>query len=95
MILSPFSLYMDMTRLAFESNVVIGLRLMRMAGGGPHASSEARRMVLEKLETGSHVAVDNAVGLAMGKSLHAVGKKSVASYRKAVRANHRRLTRQA
>jgi len=50
-------------------------------------------MVMEKINTASALAVENAFALATGKSLHAVGKSSVAKYRRAVRANHKRLSR--
>jgi hypothetical protein len=93
MVLSPFGLLADMSRLAFESNFVIGLRMMKLAAGGQAAASEAQLMVMEKINTANALAVENAFALATGKSLHSVGKKSIAKYRMAVRANHKRLSR--
>jgi hypothetical protein len=90
---SPFGLFADMSRLAFEANFVIGLRMMKLAAGGQAANAEAQRMVLEKIATANQVAVDNAFALMSGKSLHSVGKHSVAKYRRVVKANHRRLSR--
>lgn len=92
---SPFGLFADMSRLAFEANFVIGLRMMRFAQGGQSAVSEANLMVMEKIETAHMLALENSLALAMGKSMHSVGKSSIAKYRKAVRANHRRLTSNA
>src|SRR5260370_42168693 len=37
--------------LPWEAQLVIGLRLMRLAAGGPRRESEARRLVPEKTET--------------------------------------------
>lgn len=90
---SPFGLLADMSRLAFEANFVIGLRIMKLATGGDAAVSEAHLMVMEKIQTANTLVLENALALATGKSLHSVGKSSIAKYRKAVRANHRRLTR--
>jgi len=90
---SPFGLFADMTRLAFEANFVIGLRMMKLAAGGQGATAEAQRMVVEKITTANALAFENAMALATGESLHSVGKHSVAKYRRAVKANHRRLSR--
>lgn len=90
---SPFGLFADMTRLSVEASFVIGLRMMKLAGGGQAATAEAQRMVLEKITTANVLAVENAIALATGESLHSVGERSVAKYRKAVRANHKRLSR--
>jgi hypothetical protein len=90
---SPFSMFMDLSRLAFESNMVIGMRMMRLAGGDHRAMAEAQLMVTEKIQTAGMLAVENSIALATGKSFEAVGKSSIAKYRKAVRANHKRLSR--
>lgn len=90
---SPFGIFADLSRLAFEANFVIGLRMMKLAAGGQEAAAEAQLMVMEKVRTANALALDNAFALAAGKSLHSVGKSSIAKYRRAVKANHRRLTR--
>ena len=90
---SPFALLADLANLTFESNMVIGLRMMRLASGGTRAADEAHLMVSEKIQTAGMLAIENAFALASGKSMHAVGKRSIATYRKAVRSNHERLTR--
>lgn len=71
--------------LCAEAQEVMGLRLMKLAGGGVHAEREARRMVAEK----SVAFADAAVSLATGASID----KVVRRYRKIVRANKTRLTR--
>ena len=71
--------------LGFEAQRVVGLRLMKMAAGGPAAETEARRMVTEKM-----TAMAEAGGtLASGGSANAVVRR----LRTHVRANHKRLSR--
>ena len=71
--------------LCAEAQEVMGLRLMKLAGGGVHAEREARRMVAEK----SIAFADAAMSLATGASID----KVVHRYRKIVHANKQRLTR--
>ncbi|MBZ9936006.1 hypothetical protein LB518_06860 [Mesorhizobium sp. BR1-1-16] len=78
-----FSLFQNLASLAFESQQVIFLRTMKMAAGGPGAEAEARLMVAEKLAA----AEDATMALMSGKAVDHV----VASYRRRVRANSRRL----
>ena len=80
-----FDLTMRTTLLAFEAQRVIGLRVMKMAAGGPAAGREAERMVTEK---GAAMA-EPATILATGGSPEAV----VRHYRTRVRANERRLSK--
>jgi hypothetical protein len=89
----PMSMYFNIAQLAFESNIVIGLRMMRLAAGGQDAADEAQLMVTEKINTATQLAMENSLALASGKSLESVSNSSIARYRKAVKANHRRLTR--
>lgn len=81
-----WKLGMDATMLAYESQQVIGMRLARLALGGSAAQVEAERMVTEKM-----VAAGEAV-LLMASGGTAAGV--VAGYRRKVRANARRLSRQ-
>jgi hypothetical protein len=90
---SPFSMFMDLSRLAFESNMVIGMRMMRLAAGDQKAMAEAQLMVTEKIQTAGTLAIENSIALASGKSLDSVSRSSIAKYSKVVRANHRRLSR--
>jgi len=78
-------LTMRTTMLAFEAQRVIGLRVMKMAAGGPAAGREAERMVAEKGEA----MAEAATILATGGSPAAV----VRHYRTRVRANERRLSK--
>ncbi len=71
--------------LALESNRVIALRMLKLAGGGAPARLEAAGMVSEKVSE----AFGAAVTLATGGS----NAKVIARYRKRVAANARRLSR--
>jgi hypothetical protein len=75
--------WFELTMLSLEAQSVIGLRLMRLAGGGPLAQVEIEWMISEKI--GAAVAATNAV--ATGGSASAV----IEIYRKAVRKNEHRL----
>jgi hypothetical protein len=87
MIFGPWvSLGFDALELHVEAQRVIGLRLMKLAGGGPAAQTEARRMMTEK----TAALAEAAFTLAAGGS----AKTVVRRYRTHVRANQRRLSRQ-
>ena len=79
------SLSMDAAFLGLESQRVIGLRLMKIAGGGPGSYAEAHRMITEK----TTAFAEAAMTLAGGGSTHKVLRR----YRTHVRANERRLSR--
>jgi hypothetical protein len=76
----------DMMLANFQAQRVIGLRLAKLAKGGPAAEAESRRMVTEKLMA----AAQTGAALASGQSAHAIVRK----YRAIMHANERRLTRQ-
>jgi hypothetical protein len=75
--------WFELTMLSLESQSVIGLRLMKLAGGGPQAQVEVERMLSEKI--GAAIAATHT--LATGGSASAV----IEIYRKAVKKNKRRL----
>ncbi|MGU3540856.1 hypothetical protein [Methylobacterium sp. A54F] len=80
-----WKLGLDATMLAFESQQVIGMRLLKLSAGGAAAQVEAQRMVTEKIAA----AGEAAFLVASGGSTARV----VAGYRRKVRANARRLSR--
>jgi hypothetical protein len=91
---NPWSLMGETAILAAEAQGVIALRLARLARGGRSADTEAARMIIEK---GTAFLAANAAAAAAlpigGVALAA--KTMVATYRRSVRANHRRLSRRA
>jgi hypothetical protein len=80
-----FVTWWNVGMLAAESQQVMWLRCTRLATAGPAASAEAVRVVSEKLARAGSA----AAGILMG---HAPDK-TVKRYRRAVRANRRRLSR--
>ena len=80
-----FKFWYDAAMLSLEAQRVIGLRMMKLAGGGRNAQTEASRMVTEKITESIAVAMT----LMNGGSGHAV----VAQVRRRVRSNSRRLSR--
>ncbi|TXN64538.1 hypothetical protein [Methylobacterium sp. WL6] len=82
---SWFKLGMDATMLAFESQQVIGMRLMMLSAGGAVGQAEAQRMVTEKVVAAGEAALMMASGASTAKVL--------AGYRRKVRANALRLSK--
>lgn len=78
-------LSLDALQLQVEAQRVIGLRLIKLAQGGPAAHIEAHRMITEK----TAALAEAALTLATGGS----ATKVVRRYRSHVRANQRRLSR--
>jgi hypothetical protein len=73
----------DMMMANLQAQRVIGLRMMKLARGGPAAEIESRRMVSEKITA----ATDASIALATGKSPESVVRR----YRAVMSANERRL----
>jgi len=73
----------DMMLANLQAQRVIGLRMMKLARGGPAAETESRRMVSEKCTA----AMDATAALASGKSPESVVRR----YRTVMNANERRL----
>ena len=71
--------------LALESQQVILLRTMRLAGGGSKARREANRLITEKLVASTHATTRLMLGDPPDKIID--------GYRKTVRRNARRLSK--
>jgi hypothetical protein len=82
---SWIGLSLDALQLHVEAQRVIGLRMMKLAQGGPAAQAEARRMVTEKTSAMAEAALTLAAGGSAAKVMR--------RYRTHVRANQRRLSR--
>jgi hypothetical protein len=82
----------DASRLGLEASMVIGLRLAKLATGGPAALLEAQRMVVEKSAAALEAQVAFAAALTTGGGDKAHGK-ALACYARHVRANRKRLSR--
>jgi hypothetical protein len=80
--------------LGVDAQHVITLRWLRMASGGTAAQAEFTRMVAEKVAAVAEAQVAVATAALDGTSDHATAGKVLTVFRKRVRANKRRLTRQ-
>lgn len=76
--------------LAGEMTVVMTLRGMKLAGGGPAALTEAQRMITEKVAAGLALQAQAWSGR-LGSTAPAVIDRSARYYHRRVRANRRRL----
>jgi len=85
------SLFLKSALLAFESQQVIALRMMRIAAGGATAKREMRRMVSEKVQTATQTGLAASMSIASGKSVATVAGTTLTRYRARVRKNRSRL----
>jgi hypothetical protein len=83
-------LTLDTWRLAWEANAVIAQRTLMLACGGAEAQAEAGRMVAEKIDAGLALQAMAFTG-ALGATPQQAARKTLAHYRRKVRANRRRL----
>lgn len=91
MFTSMINAWMEAARFGADSQSVIAMRLMKIASGGPQASKEATRMVAEKVAAFNEAQGALMGALISGSSLDTAAAKAYAPYRRAVRANRRRL----
>jgi hypothetical protein len=82
----------DAWMLGLEASGVIAQRTLKLAAGGPFAQAEARRMVSEKVDAG--IALQRlAMTGGLGATPAAATARTVAHYRRKVKANGRRLAK--
>jgi hypothetical protein len=82
----------DFWSLGLDASSVIALRTLKIAAGGVVAGAEARRMVSEKIEAGTALHILAATG-GLGLTAHSAASRTLAHYRRKVRANRRRLAK--
>ena len=90
---TPWHAYIRLVQLGWDANLVIGLRMMRLASGGALAQREAQRMILEKTTAIAQAQAAAAAKILSGKGVPAATKSASGVYRRKVRANRRRLVR--
>jgi hypothetical protein len=78
--------------LGVEASSVIALRTLKLAAGSAAAQAEARRMVSEKIEAGLTLHARALTG-GLGLTAQSAATKTLAHYRRKVRANRRRLAK--
>ncbi len=89
---SWFGIGMNAYALGMEAATVIALRGMKLSQGGPAAQTEAAAMVQEKIAAAAALPMMAATG-ALGFTPHQAARKTIAHYRRKVRANRRRLSK--
>lgn len=87
-----FGIGLDAWRLGLEASAVIGLRTLKLAQGGAEAQAEAQRMVAEKLQAALALQTLAATG-GLGATPASASARTLAHYRRKVRANRRRLSK--
>jgi hypothetical protein len=87
---SWFGLPLNAWQATLEAQQVIGLRLARLACGGHLAWAEANRMTSEKIAALSEAQTAAAIAMLAGKAA-AVPSRTLALYRRKMRANRKRL----
>jgi len=90
---APWKLWTDAWQLGLDAQRVIAMRLVRISAGGARADAECRRMVAEKIAAATAAQRAAAAALAAGKGIETVATVALAPVKRAVRANHRRLSR--
>jgi hypothetical protein len=88
---SWFGLSMSAMQLGLEAQNVIALRMIKMAAGGAAADAEFQRMFTEKAKAAVDAQVQIGIS-AMSGSLDLAPARTIALYRRRVRANRRRLS---
>jgi hypothetical protein len=90
--LFPPALTHDLVSLSIEMTAVIGLRMLQIVTNDPKAKAEAQLMISEKIMALSTAQTRYAIDVMTGQA-HNAPARTVAFYRKKVRANRVRLTR--
>ncbi len=81
----------DMMALGAEASSVVALRMVKLAAGGQAATAEAQLMVAEKLQAAAEVQTRAWNEALTGKS-RLTPRRTLALYRRKVRANRKRLS---
>jgi len=78
--------------LGVEASTVVALRMLKIAAGGAAGEAEARRMIDEKIQAGVDLQTMALTG-GLGLTPDSAATKTLAHYRRKVRANRRRLAK--
>jgi hypothetical protein len=95
---APFDFYrptLMMGQMMFESQIVISLRLMGMAGMLPAAQGENARMVSEKTSALQEAGLAASRAFLTGAAMPAIALAAITPVRRRTRANVRRLMKPA
>jgi hypothetical protein len=85
--------YSQLAQTAWDMNVVVTMRLMRLASGGALAQREAQRMVFEKSVALAEAQLAATAKMMAGAGIAGAARSASNVYRRKVRKNRRRLAR--
>ena len=85
-------LFANSVRLGLEANLVIAMRLAKIAWGGAAAKAESRRMVEEKIQAAQEANISATQAVLTGNA-HLAPKRALSVYQRRVRKNLQRLTK--
>ena len=89
-----FNSWLTAAHIGYDAQRVMMLRMMRLAGGGPLAAAEARRMVAEKMAAMADAQMAFGLAIANGSTMmHRATTEALVPFRRRVRANSQRLSR--
>lgn len=88
-------LWTQVAQIAFESQMVIGMRMAGMMGFIPQKSNKSTRMVQEKLDAAQEAGTAVFKAVARGASADQVVSAALKPYGRRTKANAKRLTRSA
>lgn len=91
---SFLSLWVNSMLLGAEAQQVMALRMLRLFAGGAAAEAEMWRMWSEKPFAATMAMVEASAAAISGRERAEIVRGTIHGYRKRVRANRRRLTRQ-
>jgi hypothetical protein len=92
-VFNPWLAYFQLAQAAWDANVIIAMRLTRLASGGALAQREAQRMVMEKGFTFAEAQMAAATKMMRGAGIAGATKSASDIYRRKLRSNRRRLVR--
>jgi energy-converting hydrogenase Eha subunit H len=92
-VFNPWPSYFQLAQATWDANVVVAMRLMRLASGGALAQREVQRMVTEKCLTFAQAQMTAATKTIAGVGISGATKSASDVYRRKVRSNRRRLAR--
>lgn len=84
-----------MWMLAVETNTVMAMRMMGMAGTWPIPKSEPTKMLMEKPEAFGRSVMAATIAAATGKRPDQITRSAIRPLRRKTKANVRRLTKKA
>lgn len=87
-----FGILVDTWSLGVEASAVMGLRVMKITQGGASGQAEAERMISEKVEAALDLQARTLTG-GLGVTPASATARTLAHYRRKVKANRRRLSR--